>query len=115
MQLERIVFPDPYQYKTVEIGEKVIVWDMPVSGGYVAFIDKVSVDWYVDTFTEFIIDGILKEKIQRTILDVDSVRLEPYDPPLIAEKRVRFIVTNNSDADIVPGILCDGYLCKPIS
>jgi len=92
----------------VNAGETKVVWEMPVTGGFIAFIRKVAFDWYGDTYWEFIVDGI-PEKIEFTIPSTDPER---YDPPIIAYKRIKWIFHNTSTTDRTVGVLCDGELVR---
>ena len=112
VKLDRRAFDRPYRYETVEPGEHKVLWELVVPRDHAAFIRKVGVDWYNDTHWEWRMDGVLKERIQRTIEDVSSFKPDEYDPPLIAEKWIRFTFWNNSGAALTPGCLVEGELVK---
>ncbi len=104
-----IPFPNPYVgNQQVGPGEIKEVWRLDVNGGYAGFVEQVSCDWFANTYIEFIIDGVLIEKIQR---DIPINRPEPYNPPLVAVKSIRFVVHNESLLDHAFGILTKGRLC----
>ena len=111
MKIERIKFPEPYQYKQVEAGQHDTVWYMPVTGGYIAFIDEIGVTYHPNCYYEFIVDGTLVEKVQRTL---SITQPKHYDPPIIARKYIKWVFYNNDSEAHVAEVLCEGYLCKPI-
>lgn len=90
-------------------GEKATVYYLPVSGGYTAFIDKIACDWAEDTYYEFIVDGVLIEKVKR-LIPMDNA--ESFNPPIISTKSIKWIFHNDSDEGLEVHILCDGSLCK---
>lgn len=101
---------EPYQYATVPAGEIKIILYIPISAGYVGFINEVACDWFANTYVEFIVDGALKEKIEREI-PIETPK--EYNPPIVAEKWIKFVAHNDDTSDHVFGVLCDGELCKP--
>ena len=110
MTLQSIPFPTPYQYKAaVAPGERVLIWELLLSAGYVGFIGKVAWDWYEKSFYEWKIDGHLYEKLQRTS-EVQTP--DEYSPPIIAQKSIRFYFTNNDTKTLAPGVLCDGQMVR---
>lgn len=110
MKLECIAMPEPYQFKTVSAGETETVLYIPITGGYVGFIDEVACDWFANTFLEFIVDGALKEKIER---EIPFSTPKEYNPPIVATKWIKFIAHNEDTSDHVFGVLVDGTLCRP--
>ena len=109
--LKSIAFPESYQYKEdVAPGERVLVYELLIGGGYTGFIDKMGINWYADTFYDFIIDGRRQEKIERSI---EMTQPDEYDPPFVAKKSIRFWFNNNSANTISPGVLCSGQLVRP--
>lgn len=106
--LERIGFPDPYQYAVVPAGETKIVWEMPVSAGYVAFINQIACDWFASCFWDFICDGVHRK------IEHEFPVTEPnhFDPPIVARKRIKWIFHNEGAVDRTVGVLCDGELVR---
>jgi len=113
MNLDQINFPQCYQYKKVSAGETDTIWEMPVTGGYEAFIDKVYIRWFTNTWLKFEIDGepVETPKIEYEVGSLSSPR--KYDPPLVARKYVRVIAHNESTQDHVFEAFIDGVLAKP--
>ena len=101
-------FPTPYQYAEVPAGEKKIVWELKVTGGYTGFINKVSCDWYKSCFWEWSVDGVLIEKVER---EVSVTEPDEFSPPIIARKWIRWIYYNKDTVDHVVGVMLDGELC----
>jgi len=107
-----------FEHKAVAAGETVTIIDYPVSGGYVAFIERIACDLPYEEKTEgtialmwheFIIDGV-PEKIQYEI-PINNPRR--YDPPKVARTRVKWRFYNADSKSHTIGILIEGQLCKP--
>lgn len=111
MRIVSIKFPQPYQKKTVNAGETKVIYELPITGGYVGFIDKLAIDWYAHTYINFRVDGTTIEKIERRI---SFASFEVFDPPIIARKSIKFIVVNEDTEEHIMAVLCDGLLSKPL-
>lgn len=108
--LKRMPFPAPYQYLEVQPGERKLVYEQRMNGGYTGFIRNIAMDYYADTFYEWIIDGKAAQKIEYTHNITGPRRITP---PRIAKKHIRWYFTNNGDVAVVAGVLCDGELIRP--
>lgn len=108
--LKQISFPDPYQYKTVPAHSHATVWRHRVSGGYVAFVNRVGADWYAGSYYIWKMDGHTQDRIERTIQITEP---QPWKPAVVAEREIIFEGYNDTDADLVMAIFCDGTLAKP--
>lgn len=107
-----------YQYKTVAAGEIKIIIDYPVSGGYVAFIERIACDLPTEEETtgaiakmwhDLIVDGV-HTKIQYEI-PVNKPRI--YNPPIVALNKIEWHFYNADSRAHVIAILVEGRLCKP--
>jgi hypothetical protein len=129
-EIERVQFPDPYVYALVGSGvikQQVYYLSIEGSGGYTGFVERIACDWF---------EGSSPPTTRSTLyLDIDGfIRTyeyqiqinQPYvfDPPLVATKWIRWLVTNNDVPYIATdgtakngshyyGILIDGFLAKP--
>ena len=108
--LKRMPFPNPYQYLEVQPGERKLVYEQLMNGGYTGFVRTISQDYYADTFYEWIIDGKASRKIEYTFSITEPRELKP---PRIAKKHIRWYFTNNGLVAVVAGVLCDGELVRP--
>jgi hypothetical protein len=107
--LEMCKFPQAYQYATIEAGKSGVVWYMPVTGGYVAFISQVYIKWYPNCWLEFLVDGVPAEpKIEHDIGSLTEPKT--YDPPLVARKSIKVIAHNNDTTAHTFEALIDGVL-----
>lgn len=111
MTLERQQIPEAYRTLTVAPGSNGIVWEERFTPGFPGFIDKIGIDWYRDTWYDFIIDGRSVEKIVRTI---EVTTPDEYNPPFVSTKRVRFVFHNESSDSLDAGVLCSGYRARPL-
>lgn len=114
MILQSVAFSEPYRYVSVPPGEHAVVWYLSIPRGCAAFIRKVAVDTYSDTYTNWEVDGRLVEKIMRTVLWTTSFVPEEFNPPYIARRWIKFTFFNNSELTLTPGVLCNGELVTPI-
>lgn len=112
MPLESRGFPKPYDYADVPAGQKAVVWRMGGWGDYVAFINKISVDWFAGTHWEWTVDGKLVDRIERTISISEP---DEYDPHIVAKRWVRWTFFNESSEARKVGVLCDGVLVRRVS
>ena len=125
-ELEYLQFPEHYAYALVESGETKVIFDMQVSGGYVAFIERIACDWEPGSkppstaaVLELIIDGVTR----RFDYEVQINKPYVYDPPLVARHSIKWRVTNNDVPHVEDGVqktggayfgvLTDGLLCRP--
>ena len=102
-------FSDFYQSAKVPAGEYKRVFDLHVTGGYVAFIERKAHTWFSNTYYEFIVDGELVEKIEYEV-PVNAPRT--INPPIVAEKRIEWWAYNNDSSEHLFEVICDGRLCK---
>ena len=115
-RLDIVPFPEHYAYVLVESGESKEIFYLPVTAGYVGFIERIACDWFEGTdppdtrsILELVIDGFTR-KFEYQI-DINK----PYvlDPPIVARNYIRWRVTNNDTKSHYFGILTDGYMAKP--
>ncbi|MEM1540973.1 MAG: hypothetical protein QXJ07_06325 [Candidatus Bathyarchaeia archaeon] len=111
--LEQVKFSEPYQYRTVEAGRSGVVWFMPVTGGYVAFISQVYICWFPNCWLEFIVDGVpVEPRIEHAIGSLTAPKT--YDPPIVARKAVKVVAHNNDSVAHTFECLIDGVLARPV-
>jgi hypothetical protein len=124
--LERINFPEHYSYTLVQAGETKEVYRMRLTGGFVAFIERIACDFIegsnpptTKSTIAFIVDGFSRK------FDYEIQINKPYvfDKPLVARREIRWLITNNdvpyqaSDGTQKTGghffgVLCDGILVR---
>lgn len=106
-----------YKSVTVDAGETTLIIDYPVSGGYVAFIEKIACDLPYEEGTsgaiarmwhEFIVDGVVT-KIQ---YEIPINKPKEYNPPVVASSRVAWRFYNADSRAHTIGVLVEGRLCK---
>jgi len=99
----------PHKYKTVEPGTHEIIYDFNVPGNRVFHIHQVANNWFRDTFSEWKLDGVRLEKVERWISSINSP-LVIKDRFLVAYHNVKWITYNNSDSAIISEALLDGLV-----
>lgn len=106
-----------FPYKTVAAGETAVILDYHVTGGYVAFIERISCDLPHEEETsdairkmwhEFIVDGV-PEKI---LYEIPIREPRVYDPPIVAHGKVGWRFYNADTKAHIIGVLVEGRLCK---
>lgn len=107
-----------YKYKTVAAGQTEIILDYPVSGNFIAFIEKISCDLPLEEETTGAIAKMWHERIidgKPTKIQYQMPINKPYDfnPPLVAEHRIKWRFYNADSKAHVIGVLIEGRLCKP--
>lgn len=127
-ELEKIQFPEHYAYALVGSKEKREVYFLPITGGYVGFIERIACDWFegsdppnTRSIIEFVVDGFTRKYEYEIQINKPYI----FDPPLVARSYIRWYVTNNdvphTESGVEKtgahyyGILCDGFLAKPKS
>lgn len=118
MKLDCRSFPEPRRHVLVLPGERKLVYRQTMNGGYVGFIDRITVtrgdDGLLgsqDTYVDFIIDGTLKEQVRREIsLNAPDI----FDPPLLVRKAVVFWGYNGDTSSHYLEVVVDGQMCRPI-
>lgn len=115
-RLESITIPTPRRSAGIAAGETKLVWAESLSGGFVAFIDRISVTRGDDelgnnnTYVSFQVDGVEIEKIRREI----SLNLpDRFDPPIVAEKWIKFYAHNGDIEEHQFEVLVQGCLVRP--
>lgn len=125
--LEFIQFPEHYAYALVESKETKEVFYLPVTAGFVAFIERIACDYIegsnppaTSSVAELIIDGFPRKYNYEIQINKPYV----FDPPIVARNSIRWVITNND----VPytaddgtaktgahyyGILVDGLMARP--
>lgn len=107
-----------YHYKTVAAGDIAPILDYPVSGNYVAFIEKIACDLPYEEETtgaiskmyhEFIVDG-RPTKIE---YEIPINKPREYNPPKVAKDRIKWRFYNADSKSHTIGVLVEGRLCKP--
>ena len=76
-----------------------------------AFINKISVDWFAACYWEWKVDGRLVDRIERTISISEP---DEYNPPIVAKHWIKWTYFNESDTDRRVGVLCDGVLSRRV-
>lgn len=126
-ELEYTQFPEHYAYALVESKEKKEVFYLPMTGGFVGFIERLAFDWQegedppvTQSVIELIIDGFTRKYYYEMQINNPYV----FDPPIVVRNNVRVIVTNNdiphtSSAGEAKtgahyyGIMIDGTMARP--
>ena len=129
-ELEYIQFPEHYAYVLVEAGQTKEVFNIPVSAGFVAFIDRIACDWSEGSdpshvpstaaVLELIIDGFTR----RFQYEIPINNPYVYKPQIVARRFIKMRVTNNdvpyTASDGTPktgahyyGVLIDGIFARP--
>ena len=107
-----------YRYKTVSAGAIEIIVDYPVTGDFVAFIEKIACDLPYEEQTsgaiakmwhEFIVDGYPI----KILYEIPINKPREYDPPMVAKERVKWRFYNADSKSHTIGVLVAGRLCKP--
>ena len=116
-RLESHTIPSPRRHKNVAPGEYKIIWEESMSGGFIAFIDRVSVSrgdselGNNDTYVSFQIDGVEIEEIRREI----SLNMpDRFDPPIVAEKWIKFYAYNGDSVEHNFEVVVQGSIVKPV-
>lgn len=114
--LEAIAFPEHFAYGSVGIGERKKIFDLPVTAGYTAFIERIACDWFegtdpMDTMSllELVIDGVTR----RFQYEIQINKPYVFDPPIVATNFIRWYVTNNDTKAHLYGVMTDGFFCRP--
>jgi hypothetical protein len=114
--LEEIFFPEHYGYAFVDVGQRVKIFDLPVTGGYTAFIERIACDFQEGTdppktasVLELIIDGVTRKFNYEIQINKPYV----FDPPIVAVNWIRWYATNNDTKGHWFGVLVDGRFCRP--
>lgn len=114
-KLECIPFPTPRRSVEVATGTELIVWEERMTGNFVGFIDRISVSRGDDllgcanTWVDFIVDGVLIERIQREIsLNLPDV----FHPEIVVRRIVTFRAHNGDISDHEFEVVVQGRLCK---
>jgi len=115
VQLRTGVFNQPYRFRTLQPGEKVIIWEEPITGDYLGFIDNIGNNWFPYTYIDFIVDGELIERIQKVTGELEGYAFQtrPVNPPIVAKKFIRWIAVNQDVDAHVFEVYCGGYYAKP--
>ncbi len=81
----------------------------------VGFIRYVACNWFANTYYEWRIDGMLKEKVERTIGDPTEPFAQPLRliKPIVFEHEIEWIAYNGDALAHDFGALCDGELYTP--
>ncbi len=126
-ELERTPFPEHYAYVLVGSKQGKEIFYLPITGGYVGFIERIACDWVegsnppaTRSILEFEVDGFTR----RYEFEIQINKPFVFDPPLVARDHIRWFATNNDvphigsdgsskDGSHYYGVHCDGYLAKP--
>lgn len=103
--------PKIHQYKTIAAGKSEVVYEYDPRP-YVAFIYYIGCKWFTNTYYLWEIDKVFKEKVERTIGNVNAPTSEPLrlSKPLIAQEGIVWRAFNNDSVAHVFEVLCDGIL-----
>jgi hypothetical protein len=126
-ELEYLNFPKHYEYAVVLAGETKEIYTLTPDAGYVAFIERIACDWFCGIFPpathsvlKLVIDGVPREFRYEIPINNPTV----LNPPYVARNSIKWIVTNNDVAGLVPsgkmqdgshwyGCLLDGSYARP--
>lgn len=99
----------PHQYATVQPKEMKIIYDFTVPYDHVLHIHQVANNYFVDTVSEWKIDGATFEKVLRFIADINNPPVIK-DRYIVAYHSVAWNTTNNSNKAILSEVLIDGIV-----
>ena len=115
-KLECIPIPEPRQNIEVAAGEKGVVWEENASGGFKIFIERVSATrgdnnlGNDNTYIDFIVDGVLIERIRREI----TLNLpDKFKPEIVVRNKVVFRAHNGDDESHQFEVIVQGRMCRP--
>ena len=118
MSLDCRAFPVPRRHVLINPKEKKLVYIQRMNGGYVGFIDRITVtrgdDGLLgsqDTYVDFIIDGTLKERVKR---EISLNNPDIFNPPLLVKEEVIFYGYNGDTVKHFLEVVVDGQMCRPI-
>lgn len=108
------VFPQEivHQYEDLAPGQSGRVWYWKIPRRYIVLLRVVGCLWWPDTYLKWLIDGELKEKVERNIGNVNNPLGEPYvmPRPIVVRDQIEWIAYNNSSNTIKFGVLHDGEI-----
>ena len=97
----------PYHYRTVASGGSAKIFDFKVPPAHVLHIELVGNSWALDSYFEWMVDGSLVERVERTIGYINNP-VNIRHRYLAAYKSVLVVGYNKTVSDLTMEFLIDG-------
>jgi hypothetical protein len=99
----------PHKYVTIPGGFKATFFEWWLPDNHVLHIHQVANNFFMDTYSDWIIDGVRFEKVERWISSLNAP-LNVKDRYIVAYKNVKWITFNKGKEDIISEVLIDGVV-----